>query len=92
MDAFKQAEQKAGQRILLTGSYRTCAAEFALSQAKPTLGTGNDPGASYHVRGLAIDVNTTILSSNITAALLATGWSQFDAAKEPWHFSFGGTG
>jgi len=89
-----RAATKAGIDIVghLTSSYRTPEQQAALYAAKP--GLAAPPGKSLHQQGLAIDVDSTWLAANPKARewLLANGWHQFDAAKEPWHFSYGTTG
>jgi len=76
----------------LTSSYRTEAQQASLYASKPGLAAA--PGTSLHQQGLAIDVDTGWLSAHPEARawLLAHGWHQFDAGKEPWHFSYGVTG
>lgn len=89
--AFRRAESIAGQPILLTDSFRTRAQQEACKRAKPTLCA--TPGKSYHEFGLAIDVAPPSRSTDaVISALTAAGWTQFNKAKEPWHWSFGGTG
>lgn len=85
--AFFAAEDRIGHKILITDSYRSYATQVIAKRMKPNLAA--TPGTSEHEKGNAIDVNTTILNATITAALLAAGFKRFNAAKEPWHFSYG---
>jgi hypothetical protein len=90
MDAFKRAEERAGRKIILTGSWRSCAVQVASHASNPERFAS--PGSSYHPKGLAIDVNmTNSYSKAVVAALLATGWCH-PRSDEPWHFSYGGCG
>lgn len=76
----------------ITSDYRTQAQQAALYQQKP--GLAAPPGKSLHQQGLAIDVNTGWLAQHpeVRNWLRQSGWFQFDASKEPWHFSYGRTG
>ena len=73
----------------ITDNYRTYAQQVQAKLDKPTLAA--TPGKSQHERGNAIDVVMPI-SVATTQALLGAGWHQFNAKKEPWHFSYGVTG
>jgi hypothetical protein len=89
MGAFLQAQARAGQRISLTGSWRSCAIQTAGYRLNP--GRFADPASSMHPQGLAIDVRNPV-PANVRAALLASGWFQSRPDDEPWHFSYGRAG
>ena len=83
------AAWKAAGSPSITDNYRTYAQQVQAKLDKPTLAA--TPGKSQHERGNAIDVAMPI-SVATTQALLGAGWRQFNARKEPWHFSYGVTG
>lgn len=92
--AFQRATQLAGKTIRLTGAYRSLATEQAMERSDPA---NNPPGLgarSYHVQGKAIDVVNPEYANDpsIVRALSQAGWTQFNRTKEPWHWSYGGTG
>lgn len=76
----------------ITSGYRTREQQAALYAQKPDLAA--PPGSSLHEEGLAIDVNSGWLAQHpvVRRWLTRHGWNQFDAQKEPWHFSYGQTG
>lgn len=76
-----------GIPVRLTDSFRTNAQQADLYRRKP--GLAAKPGRSLHEKGLAIDVANW---REVRHLLLAAGWKQFNAKKEPWHFSYGVTG
>jgi hypothetical protein len=76
-----------GKAIPLTSSYRSHAEQAALYASKP--GVAAPPGTSLHERGLAIDVNTANLNSQVVECLKRAGWFQGSTFGEPWHFSYG---
>lgn len=49
-------------------------------------GLAAQPGHSLHQLGLAMD--TTNLPAALSNWLLENGWYQFNASKEPWHYSY----
>lgn len=86
--ALAQAEKMAGVKIT-GGGGRTYAQQVALHRAKP--GLAAEPGRSLHEESngaLAIDVKNW-RDPRVRNALRAVGFRQFDARKEPWHFSWG---
>jgi hypothetical protein len=90
LDSFREAENKLGFAIFLTGSSRTCELQTALY-----MGDQNrfaHPDKTAHCRGLAIDVSTSMSQAKQTAirrALKNRGWHQSRPDDEPWHHSFG---
>lgn len=90
LEAFQAAQKAVGNRITLTGSFRSCSYQTALYRSDS--GRFADPDTSAHCRGLAIDVSTNQGSRDLAAihkALLARDWHQARPTDEPWHFSFG---
>lgn len=90
-----QAASNAVGVAILGGGYRSHAQQVQTYNNKP--GLAAPPGYSYHEVGLAIDVNVGRLKQlgvweQARRALLAAGFRQFDAQKEPWHFSYVVTG
>ena len=84
--AYQQALSYAGVPIRLNSAGRTHAEQVDLKRRKPTLAAA--PGHSLHEKGLAIDVDNW-RDPKVKAALERAGFRQFDARKEPWHFSYG---
>lgn len=84
--AYQQASQWAGVPIQLNSAGRTHAEQQHLYRTKP--GLAAKPGHSLHEKGLAIDVGNW-RDPKVKAALERAGFRQFDARKEPWHFSYG---
>ena len=95
MAAFKRAEQRAGQRIPVVWSYRSCAEQRVACRnicgKTECPGRCAPPGKSWHQLGAAIDTNQRSLDTPaIVDALKATGWCQSVPTNDPGHFSFGG--
>lgn len=74
---------------MITDSYRSYAAQAAAAAAKP--GIAAPAGHSYHGQGLAIDAGWWT-DHGLGSLLRAAGWNQFDAGREPWHYSYGAVG
>ena len=72
--------------VRVTGTFRTCAYQHELWVSDPSRYA--NPNSTLHTQGLAIDVDTTILTDKIRLTLLAHGWHQSRPTDEPWHFSF----
>ncbi len=95
MAAFRRAEQRAGERIPVVWSYRSCAEQRVACRnicgGAQCPGRCAPPGKSWHQLGAAIDTNQRGLDTpNIVEALEATGWCQSVPTSDPGHFSFGG--
>ncbi len=96
MTAFKEAEQRAGQRIPVVWSYRSCAEQRLAclnicGNAAGCPGRCAPPGKSWHQMGAAIDTNQHGLDTPaIVDALKASGWCEPLLVSDPGHFSFGG--
>ena len=82
--SLAHVEASLGYHIWFSSCYRSYAQQAAAYAAKPWLAA--PPGHSLHERGLAIDVKG--VTEEIRRVLGLHGWSQFNAAKEPWHFSY----
>lgn len=89
--ALQRAEVLAGTKILLKSAYRSHAEQVVLYAADPDSGQVAKPGSSYHEQGLAIDI-VNQADPRIASALAQTGWHQWSATREPWHWSYGVTG
>lgn len=87
--AIRQAEIRYGAEIKVTGSLRTCAYQADLYRRDPNRYA--PPSVGLHCQGLAIDVNTNMLSDRVREALEHVGFTQARPSDEPWHFSFGFT-
>lgn len=68
----------------ISQGYRSYAQQVDAYRRKPDLAAS--PGHSLHQLGLAMD--TQNLPSVLSQYLLNNGWYQFNAAKEPWHYSY----
>jgi D-alanyl-D-alanine carboxypeptidase-like protein len=95
MAAFKRAEQRAGRRIPVVWSYRSCAEQRMVCRnicgSAECPGRCAPPGKSWHQLGAAIDTNQRGLDTPaIVDALQAAGWCQSLPTSDPGHFSFGG--
>lgn len=84
--AFQQASSYAGVPIRLNSAGRSHSEQQHLYATKP--GLAAKPGHSLHEKGLAIDVDNW-RDPKVKAALERAGFRQFNARKEPWHFSYG---
>lgn len=72
----------------ITQGYRSYGQQVNAYQDKP--GIAAAPGKSMHQLGLAMD--TRNLPATLSNWLLANGWYQFNASKEPWHYSYNWVG
>jgi hypothetical protein len=72
----------------ISQGYRSYAQQVGANARKPNLAAS--PGYSMHQLGLAMD--TQGLPSVLSQWLLNNGWYQFNAAKEPWHYSYNWVG
>jgi hypothetical protein len=96
MEAFRQAERLAGQRIAVIESFRSCreqaqACQRICGNRMGCPGTCAAPGLSWHQRGLAIDISEESLQDQGSVqALQQTGWCQSVPQNDPGHFSFDG--
>ncbi|MEP7060656.1 MAG: hypothetical protein ABI828_07980 [Actinomycetota bacterium] len=96
MTAFKEAERRAGQRIPVVWSYRSCAEQRVACQnicgdASGCPGRCAPPGKSWHQLGAALDTTQHGLDTPaIVNALKASGWCEPLLGSDPGHFSFGG--
>jgi hypothetical protein len=96
MEAFRQAERLAGQRIEVIESFRSCreqarACQRICGNRMGCPGTCAAPGLSWHQRGLAIDISAESLGDpEVVQAFQQTGWCQAVPQNDPGHFSFGG--
>lgn len=92
-DAFARAEALYGGNIVVTDSYRSCAQQASGHAADPNRFAS--AAGSYHTKGKAVDVNTTVMGASnpkLRSAMRAAGWCQYDPTGEPWHWSYGGCG
>ena len=92
MRSFKEAEEKVGRLIPLTGSWRSCAYQAQLYNSDHDRYA--PAASSLHYRALAIDVSTStssLLQRKIHRALMNRGWFQA-RDDEGWHYSFGVNG
>ena len=97
-DGFLAWQQAFGSTLWITDSWRSPAQQADCVRRKPTWCA--PPEQSWHVKGRAVDVNLGRLGIRgaadavyvrlVTTAVVA-GWCR-PAAREPWHFSFGGCG
>lgn len=72
----------------ISQGYRSYDQQVAAYRNKPNLAA--PPGRSLHQLGLAMD--TTGLPGALSNWLLDNGWYQFNAQKEPWHYSYNWVG
>lgn len=96
MEAFKEAERLAGQRIEVIESFRSCRAQARACKRicgnrMGCPGTCAPPGLSWHQRGLAVDISQDSLATPaVFGALEEMGWCQSVPQNDPGHFSFDG--
>jgi hypothetical protein len=96
MTAFRAAERRAGGRIPVVWSYRSCrqqriACRSICGNPEGCPDLCAPPGRSWHQLGAAIDTTQAALDDRrIVAALLDSGWCQPLPGSDPGHFSFGG--
>jgi hypothetical protein len=90
--ALKRAEKRAGVRIIVVSSYRTCAEQERACNGICGGGCAGCPGLcapcgqSCHQRGLAIDVANW---AKVQRALIAQGFHHPLPDSDPGHFSYG---
>lgn len=104
--AFRQWEQAFGRDIPITDSWRSY--ERQAQSHENDRARFASPDRSWHVKGLAVDVNLPAIGSTsgvlnsgddtydrLYRAARATGWDTYSDGKagaHTWHFSFGGRG
>jgi hypothetical protein len=86
--AFKRAEQRAGRRIPVVWSYRSCAEQRVACRnicgSASCPGRCAPPGKSWHQLGAAIDTNQLgVDSPTIVDALKTSGWCQSLPTSDP---------
>lgn len=89
--AFKNAENRFGQQIWVTDSYRDWATQERGFRSNPNRFVA--PQYSAHVRGEAIDVDSSrhnLADPQLKSALTGAGFCQSRPSDEPWHYSFNG--
>jgi LAS superfamily LD-carboxypeptidase LdcB len=99
--SFRRVERAAGRSVRLVGSYRTrdeqCATRAAngckdctTSGAAAGCEVPTAPaGKSMHEKGIAVDVHSADRGAPaVVAAFTAEGWHRWNAAVEPWHWSY----
>ena len=85
--SLRHVEASLGYLIRFSGAlscFRTYAQQAAIYADRP--GLAAPPGHSLHEKGLALDV--TNVDERMRWMLYLHGWSQFNRALEPWHFSY----
>jgi len=82
--SMAHVEASLGYHISFSSCWRSHAQQAAAYAQKPWLVA--PPGHSLHEKGLAIDVSR--VTDEIRRLLYLHGWQQFNAWKEPWHFSY----
>jgi hypothetical protein len=90
LKSFRDAEDKLGFKIWLTGSIRSCDVQARLYRSDPNRFAR--PDTTGHTRGLCIDVSQNQSPKrlrDIDKALSYRGWHQSRPIDEPWHYSFG---
>jgi hypothetical protein len=96
MRAYRDAVRRAGQRIAVVQSYRSCAAQAKACIRVCGVPSGCKdacaaPGTSYHQLGAAIDVPQPMLDTpRVVRALIDAGWCQPLPSTDPGHSSFDG--
>lgn len=92
MDSYQAANHRyraifnRRKAIRITGSWRSCADQTRLHNENPQRFAA--PDTSRHCRGLAIDVDTAILTRRVVRILTKHGWNRARPTDEPWHFSY----
>lgn len=95
MTSFMKVQAKYGKPIILTGAYRSHAAQVdAYNRAGPN-GTFGTPGTSKHEVGLAVDLHAmnNLEDPRLIAAFESEGWYRrgkvlSNGKPEPWHWSY----
>lgn len=96
MEAFLEAESRAGQRIEVGEGYRSCreqaaACENICGDRRGCPDLCAPPGLSWHQRGEAVDVTQAMLDTpGLIEALEEAGWCQSLPDSDPGHFSLNG--
>lgn len=90
--SFMRVQIQYGKPIILDNSYRTSAQQAAGYASDPHRFA--PPGHSLHEKGLAVDVNSKLMSLNdpaLVSAFAGNGWFRA-RMDEPWHWSYGVSG
>ena len=88
--SLQAAEDAIGDKIWLTGSWRSCSLQSELYASDSHRYAA--PSTTAHCRGLAIDVSqnqTKGKLDKIHKALTYRHWHQARPTDEPWHYSLG---
>lgn len=91
--SLKAVEDKLGQQVKTTGSWRSCSEQWALYRSDSSRFA--HPNTTLHTQGLAIDVNmvwrgelTNAEVNRFEDLMRKHGWKQARPDDEPWHWSF----